>query len=60
MKPRKGRVVYVVSVPWDSASVKETHVFKNEKDADKFLTKINEDGYGGFCGGLFVEEVAIK
>lgn len=53
------KTVFVVSIPWDSHSVKQTHVFKNHKDAEAFCTLRNEHGYGGFTGGLCVEECQI-
>lgn len=52
-------VVYVVSIPYDSASVSHTHVFKRKKDAEEFCAKKNGEGYNGYAGGLSVEECEV-
>lgn len=52
--------VYVVSIPWDGHMVKYTKVFKEEKDAQEYCIKMNEKGYNGYCGGLFVQHCEIN
>ncbi len=55
------RTVYVVSIPWDSASVDSTRVFQDRADAEKYCRIKNESGYGyGYQGGLFVEVCFIE
>ncbi len=53
------KVVYIVSIPWDSHSVKMSYAFKNKSEAKEFAKKINEKGYHGYVGGIFVEECEI-
>lgn len=54
-------IVYVVSIPWDSASVNKTYVFKTEADAKQHCDKWNTEGYPGYSytGGLMVEKCEV-
>jgi hypothetical protein len=56
---KKSNIVYVVSIPWDSYSVSQTRVFKKRKDAETYCEQKNQ-GYGGYCGGLFVEACIVE
>jgi hypothetical protein len=53
------RKVYVVSIPWDSASVDRTYVFSRRKRAEQFLEAQEARGYHGYTNGLQVEDCVI-
>ncbi len=53
------KIVYVVAIPWDSASVDSVHVFKTYKKAREFCDWKNEQGYNGYANGLEVKKCRI-
>lgn len=53
-------IVYVVTIPWDSASVGNTYVFKDKDRAERFCAYFNEKGYNGYCNGLSVAECEVR
>jgi hypothetical protein len=56
----KRKTVYVVAIPWDSASISSVRVFELRRHADDYATKVNEVGYHGYTGGVCVNECEIE
>jgi hypothetical protein len=53
------KIMYVVTIPWDSASISESYIFTSYIDASAFCDQKNAEGYNGYCGGLAVHRCSV-
>lgn len=54
------KIVYVVSIPWDSHRVNSARVFKTREQAEEYYKAKDEQGYNGYMNGLFVQACEVK
>ena len=52
--------VYVVAIPWDSASVKSVRVFKKRKDANIYADAVNASETTGYVDNISVDECEVE